>query len=206
VLRNAARPVRPSARLWLCPDEGGAEGGQQGAGNICGPLRRRTICLPPAGGWAIFCDAVVTDLRMTQQAGRVNPLHAKSAEPLDGIADDTRRATNGTNGQGHVEAPAEYVADVSDTGIGDEDEQSVHAKVKVWVYYNPITGEASLYDGEPPPCFGRRQYDIGPIELDQSLIKAYVEAKDTWQETRAKFINAVQGGSVLREFDRRRGE
>jgi hypothetical protein len=196
----------PKSRSCICPNEGWGNGRVVGAGNICGPVRRRTVGLPPEQRlWAIFCDAVVTDLRMTQQTGWVNPLHAKSAEPLDGISDDARRVTN-RNGQGHVEAPEEDVADASDAVIGDEDERPVQTKVKVWVYYNPITGEASLYDGEPPPCFGRRQYDIGPIELDQSLIKAYVTAKDTWQETRAKFISAVQGGSALREFDRRRSE
>lgn len=141
---------------------------------------------------------------MTQQTGWVNPLHAKSAGPLNGMSDDTHRVTNGTNG--HVVSPEEDVVDVSGAGTADEGGQAGQTKVKVWVYYNPITGEASLYDGEPPPCFGRRQYDIGPIELDQSLINAYVTAKDTWQETRAKFINAVQGGSALRESDRRKSE
>lgn len=50
-------------------------------------------------------------------------------------------------------------------------------KVKVWVYYNPTNGEAILYDGDPPPSFSHHEHDIGPIELDEELIDAYVTAR-----------------------------
>ncbi len=69
-------------------------------------------------------------------------------------------------------------------------------KVKVWVYYNPTNGEAILYDGDPPPSFGRREHDIGPIELDEELIDAYVTAKNFWNETHARFIAALQAASA----------
>lgn len=64
--------------------------------------------------------------------------------------------------------------------------------VKVWVYYNPTTGEAAIYDTEPPAMFGRRQFDIGPIALDEELILRYAAAKDSWHEAHAEFMRAVQ--------------
>jgi hypothetical protein len=79
-----------------------------------------------------------------------------------------------------------------------EDEPLHQAKVKVWVYYNPTTGEAVLYDGDPSPSFGRRQHDIGPIELDEELINAYVTAKNFWNETHARFIAALRAASASR--------
>jgi hypothetical protein len=81
--------------------------------------------------------------------------------------------------------------------MGNESEPFVQTKVRAWVHYNPTTGEASIYAGEPPQSFGRRQYDIGPIELDQELIKSYVTAKGIWHETHARFVAAVRAASVL---------
>lgn len=69
-------------------------------------------------------------------------------------------------------------------------------KLRVWVYYNPTTGEATLYEDEPPERFGRREHDIGPIELDEDLIRTYVAAKSVWSETHATFIAAVKAACV----------
>ncbi len=63
--------------------------------------------------------------------------------------------------------------------------------MKVWVYYNRATGEATIYGAEPPELFGRRQYDIGPIELSEGLIARYAEAKDAWRTAHAEFMAAV---------------
>jgi len=82
--------------------------------------------------------------------------------------------------------------------ISDE-EPLRQSKVKVWVYYNPTTGEAILYDGDPPPSFGRREHDIGPIELDEDLINAYVTAKNYWNETHARFITALRAATASRK-------
>lgn len=79
-----------------------------------------------------------------------------------------------------------------------EDEALRQPKVKVWVYYNPTSGEAVLYDGDPSPSFGRREHDIGPIELDEELINAYVTARNFWNETHARFIAALQAASASR--------
>lgn len=92
--------------------------------------------------------------------------------------------------------------DVSDGGetpdsvVGKENEPCSQRKVTVWVHYNPNTGEASIYAGEPPQPFGRRQYDIGPIELDQELIQAYATAKGIWHDTHARLVAAVRAASV----------
>lgn len=64
--------------------------------------------------------------------------------------------------------------------------------MKVWVYYNSTTGEAVIYENEPPESFGRRQYDIGPIELEERLIHDYGAAKDAWHEAHSKFVAAVR--------------
>ena len=63
--------------------------------------------------------------------------------------------------------------------------------MRVWVYYNRATGEATIYGAEPPALFGRRQYDIGPIELNEGLIARYVEAKDAWRAAQAEFTASV---------------
>ena len=64
--------------------------------------------------------------------------------------------------------------------------------MRVWVYYNRATGEATIYGAEPPALFGRRQYDIGPIELDEGLIARYGEAKDAWRAAHAEFMASVR--------------
>lgn len=79
-----------------------------------------------------------------------------------------------------------------------EDEPLRRPKVKVWVYYNATTGEVILYDSDPPPSFGRREHDIGPIELDEELINTYVTAKNFWNETHARFITALRAASASR--------
>jgi hypothetical protein len=71
------------------------------------------------------------------------------------------------------------------------------------VYYNPATGEASIYGTEPPELFGRRQYDIGPIELDEGLITRYAEAKDAWRAAHAEFMAAVNAAENLPRADGR---
>jgi hypothetical protein len=97
----------------------------------------------------------------------------------------------------HVVTAAPETAPESETG--KESEPSVQTKVRAWVHNNPATGETSIYTGQPPQSFGRRQYDIGPIELDQELIKSYVTAKGIWHETHAKFVTAVRAASVSRQ-------
>lgn len=64
--------------------------------------------------------------------------------------------------------------------------------MRVWVYYNRATGEATIYGAEPPALFGRRQYDIGPIELDEGLIARYAEAKDAWRAAQTEFTASVR--------------
>ena len=64
--------------------------------------------------------------------------------------------------------------------------------MKVWVYYNPSTGEAAIYENEPPESFGRRQYDIGPIDMDEALITDYDRAKNAWHKAHAEFVTAVK--------------
>jgi hypothetical protein len=64
--------------------------------------------------------------------------------------------------------------------------------MRIWVYYNPAASEAIIYDNEPPPHFGRRQYDIGPIELDEELIRKYGAAKVAWHEAHSRFVKAVK--------------
>ena len=41
--------------------------------------------------------------------------------------------------------------------------------MRVWVYYDSAIREAVVYENEPPAGFGRRGYDIGPIEVDGVL-------------------------------------
>jgi hypothetical protein len=96
--------------------------------------------------------------------------------------------------------PSHDVTDAGETALessmGNESESSVQTKVTVWVHYNPTTGEAGLYNSESP-AFGRRLYDIGPIELDEELIKSFVAAKGVWHETHARFVAAVRTASAL---------
>ena len=64
--------------------------------------------------------------------------------------------------------------------------------VKFWVYYNPSAGEAVIYENEPPESFGRRQYDIGPIDVNEAVITDYEKAKSTWHTAHAEFVSAVK--------------
>jgi hypothetical protein len=129
--------------------------------------------------WApIFCDSVVTDLRITENTGRVNPLQERTV-PSHDVTDA-------------VETAPESV-------MGNESEPFVQSKVRAWVHYNPTTGEASIYTGQPPQSFGRRRYDIGPIDLDQELINSYVTARGMWDETHATFVAAVRAASALQQ-------
>ena len=38
--------------------------------------------------------------------------------------------------------------------------------MRIWVYYNPAASEAIICENELPPHFGRRQHEIGPIEVE----------------------------------------
>jgi hypothetical protein len=64
--------------------------------------------------------------------------------------------------------------------------------MRIWVYYNPAASEAVVYENEPPLHFGRRQHDIGPVELDEDLVRQYDAAKAVWHEANSRFIQAVK--------------
>ena len=64
--------------------------------------------------------------------------------------------------------------------------------MRVWVYCNPALSEAVIYENEPPPHFGRRQHDIGPIELDEELVRKYGVAKAAWHKAHNRFVEAVK--------------
>jgi hypothetical protein len=64
--------------------------------------------------------------------------------------------------------------------------------MRVWVYYNPKSSEVIIYENEPPAHFGRRRYDVGPIELDKELIRKYGVAKVAWHEAHNQFVEAVK--------------
>jgi hypothetical protein len=66
------------------------------------------------------------------------------------------------------------------------------SKMRIWVYYNPAASEAVVYENEPPLHFGRRQHDIGPVELDEDLVRQYDAAKAVWHEANSRFIQAVK--------------
>jgi hypothetical protein len=117
----------------------------------------------------------VTDLRITDNTGGVSPLQERIVPTPDG----------GDGGETATESV-----------IGNENDPSVQTKVRAWVHYNPNSGEASIYTGQPPQSFGRRQNDIGPIELDQELITSYVTAKGAWHETHARFVAAVRAAAA----------
>ena len=77
-------------------------------------------------------------------------------------------------------------------GGGNDPTLGNQVEMRVWVYYNPTASEAIIYDNEPPAHFGRRQYDIGPIELDEELIGKYGMAKVARREAHNQFVEAVQ--------------
>ena len=64
--------------------------------------------------------------------------------------------------------------------------------MQIWVYYNPAASEAIIYENEPPRHFGRRQHDIGPIELEADLVRQYDSAKDVWHEAHSRFVRALK--------------
>ena len=65
--------------------------------------------------------------------------------------------------------------------------------MRVWIYYDPANPEIHVYGKEPPTNFGRRQYDIGPIEIDDELIERYDAIRDAWRSVRAELVMAVRG-------------
>jgi hypothetical protein len=66
------------------------------------------------------------------------------------------------------------------------------SKIRVWVYCNPALSEAVIYENEPPQHFGRRQHDIGPIELDADVVRQYDAAKADWHEAFSRFVRALK--------------
>ena len=61
-----------------------------------------------------------------------------------------------------------------------------------WIYYDSAVREAVVYEHEPPARIGTRGYDIGPIDLDEKLVKEYAAAKDVWRAVHLRFVAAVQ--------------
>lgn len=91
------------------------------------------------------------------------------AAPWTCASDDDSGRCHDERGDAHAKA-----AESTTSSAGDPN----GTNVKVWVYYNPTTEEITLYDTEPPESFGRREYDVGPIELDQDLIRSYATMKE----------------------------
>jgi hypothetical protein len=73
--------------------------------------------------------------------------------------------------------------------------------IGVWVYYNPTTGEATLYDREPPERFGRGQGDADFVEVDAALVKEYATAKEIWYGVHADFVAAVKAAHSRKLID-----
>jgi hypothetical protein len=73
--------------------------------------------------------------------------------------------------------------------------------MRVWVYYNPAASEAIIYENEPPPHFGRRQYDIGPIEIEDEQIRKYGMAKVAWHEAHNQLVEAVRAAQASELID-----
>ncbi len=65
--------------------------------------------------------------------------------------------------------------------------------MRVWIYYDPANPEIHVYGKEPPTNFGRRQFDIGPIEIDDELIERYGAIRDAWRSVRSELVTAVRG-------------
>ena len=70
--------------------------------------------------------------------------------------------------------------------------------MRIWVYYNPAASEAIIYENEPPRHFGRRQHDIGPIELEADLVRQYKTAKCVWHEAHSQFARARKASTRQR--------
>jgi hypothetical protein len=75
--------------------------------------------------------------------------------------------------------------------------------VQVWMYCDPTNPEVIIYGIKPSEHFGQRQYDIGPIELDEGLIKRYEAAKDAWHQAHSEFVAAVKMSGGLVEVNGR---
>jgi hypothetical protein len=84
---------------------------------------------------------------------------------------------------------------VTADGCTDALHNASGTKVRVWVYYNPATQEITLYDSEPPESFGRREHDVGPIELDEDLITSYLATKEIWDKAHDAFVAAVKAAT-----------
>jgi hypothetical protein len=65
--------------------------------------------------------------------------------------------------------------------------------MRVWIYYDPANPDIHVYGKEPPTNFGRRQHDIGPIEIDDALIGRYEAIREAWRSVRAELLTAVKG-------------
>jgi hypothetical protein len=86
-------------------------------------------------------------------------------------------------------------------GGGNDPTLGIPLEMRIWVYYNPAAGEAIIYDNEPPNHFGRRQHDIGPIELDAELIENYRMATTAWHEAHNHFVEAVKNAQANELID-----
>ena len=102
----------------------------------------------------------------------------------------------------HGEEKDQFYEEYSDSQVGvidtstDASRDASGTKVRVWVYYNPTSQEITLFDTEPPESFGRREYDVGPIELDEDLIKSYTTTKEIWYKTHDAFVAAVKAATT----------
>jgi hypothetical protein len=86
-------------------------------------------------------------------------------------------------------------------GGGNDSTREAEVEMRVWVYYNPAASEAIIYENEPPPHFGRRQYDIGPIEIEDEQIHKYGMAKVAWREAHNQFVEAVRAAQASELID-----
>jgi len=141
------------------------------------------------------CAAVVSPLRITYNTGSVKIFGARGGslpETIHHHFDCRTRVYDQDKdqlGEEHglpFDRSTEVVRDVCE------------AKVKVWVYYNRTTQEITLNDTEAPESFGRREDDVGPIELDHDLIKSYTTAKAIWYEAHAAFMATVKAATADR--------
>ncbi len=71
-------------------------------------------------------------------------------------------------------------------------QQSNSRFLHCWVNYDAAMTEAVIYDHEPPARFGLGGYDIGPIQLDEELVKEYAAAKEAWRAAHLHFVAAVR--------------
>jgi hypothetical protein len=67
--------------------------------------------------------------------------------------------------------------------------------MRVWIYCDPANPEIHVYGKEPPTNFGRRQFDIGPVEIDDELIERYEAIRDAWRSVRSELMLAFIGNA-----------